>query len=268
MANEVVKKEPKKENAIVAKLNGEWKKAIEDALPSKSECGRFIAMAMSQLTDPKVGPRLQQCSTSSFYNCIIKAARTGIMPDGVNAYLIPYGTECQLQFSYKGLCDMAIREGIAVRFIGDTVRKNDIFKWSNGELVEHTPIAWDEEERGDIVGVWTRAFLPDGSHKDKRLSVKEIDEIRKKSQNSGGVWKEWYEEMAIKSCLKRMFKTMRNTPRLQAAIDADNENYNLGSPIGRREARNQIDGLIDDNDGDDKAHEKITNSKSPLDDEK
>jgi recombination protein RecT len=162
------------------------------------------------------------------------------MPDGVNAYLIPYGRECTLQFSYKGLCDMAIREGIALKFASDIVRKNDIFKWSNGELVEHTITAWDEEERGEVVGVWVRAYLPDNEgkfnpdlHVDERMSEKDIQKVRSKSQNINGVWKEWFDEMAKKSCLKRMFKKMRNTPNLAEAIAEDNKEFKLDGQFDR-----------------------------------
>ena len=242
MANEVVKSEaqtpaPQKTiKGMLASPDSAWGKELAKVLPSPREVARFMSCALDQLADPKVGAKLARCTLPSFYNAIKKSARSGILPDGVNAYLIPYGTECTLQFSFKGLCDMAIREGIAIKFDADVVRANDVFKWSNGQLVEHTVLSWDDESRGDIVGVWVRAYLPntDGSynpdlHVDERMSKAQVEKVRSKSQNPNGTWAEWYEEMMKKVCLKRMFKRMRNTPNMSEAINEDNKEFNLGA---------------------------------------
>ena len=275
MANEVVKTDNKggtvinsgkNIKAMLVDPNSSWAKELAKVLPSPKEVARFMACAMNQLANPKTGKALAICTQTSFYNCIIQSARSGILPDGVNAYLIPYKDICQLQYSYRGLCDMAIREGIATHFASDIVRSEDVFVWRNGELAEHSPSGWTDKERGEIVGVWVRAYLPTGVHTDMRMSKDEVDKVRAKSQNPNGVWKEWYEEMMKKTCLKRLFKTMQNTPKLSEAIATDNENYNLNNPKGKREAKNQIEGLVDE-EQEPKEPEKI-DSKSPLDDEK
>ena len=221
-----------KSQSIAGMLSREgspWKRELAKVLPNETEVARFMAVALLQLSDPKVGGKLARCTKESFYNSIMSSARSGILPDGTNGYLIPYGTTCTLQFSYRGLCDMAIRNGIATHFASDIVRRNDVFVWRNGCLVEHTVEGWDDEERGDVVGVWCRAFLPDGQTQDMRMSKKDIEKVRSKAQ-SDNVWSEWWEEMAKKACLKRLFKTMRNTPQLAEAIKVDNELYDLSKP--------------------------------------
>lgn len=223
--------------SMLANPDTSWGRELTKVLPSAKMVAKFMSCALAQLADPKVGTKLAACTTASFYNAIMKAGRVGILPDGVNAYLIPYGKECTLQFSYRGLCDMAIREGIATKFVADIVCRNDTFIWRNAELIEHTPAGWDEEERGDIVGVWVRVFLPDGSTKDERMSVSEVEKIRAKSQNPGGTWREWYGEMMKKSCLKRLFKTMQNTPTMADIIAEDNKEFNLDKPSFDRSNR-------------------------------
>ena len=221
-----------KSQSIAGMLSREgspWKRELAKVLPNETEVARFMAVALLQLSDPKVGGKLARCTKESFYNSIMSSARSGILPDGTNGYLIPYGTTCTLQFSYRGLCDMAIRNGIATHFASDIVRQNDVFVWRNGCLVEHTVEGWDDDERGEVVGVWCRAFLPDGQTQDMRMSKKDIEKVRSKAQ-SDNVWSEWWEEMAKKACLKRLFKTMRNTPQLVEAIKADNELYDLSKP--------------------------------------
>jgi phage RecT family recombinase len=218
-----------------------WKRELAKVLPNETEVARFMAVALLQLSDPKVGGKLARCTKESFYNSIMSSARSGILPDGTNGYLIPYGTTCTLQFSYRGLCDVAIRNGIATHFASDIVRRNDVFVWRNGCLVEHTVDGWDDEERGEVVGGWCRAFLPDGQTQDMRMSKKEIEKVRSKAQ-SDNVWSEWWEEMAKKACLKRLFKTMRNTPQLAEAIKADNELYDLSksSSLKKRVVSNRV----------------------------
>lgn len=221
-----------KSQSIAGMLSREgspWKRELAKVLPNETEVARFMAVALLQLSDPKVGGKLARCTKESFYNSIMSSARSGILPDGTNGYLIPYGNTCTLQFSYRGLCDMAIRNGIATHFASDIVRRNDVFVWRNGCLVEHTVEGWDDEERGEVVGVWCRAFLPNGQTQDMRMSKKDIEKVRSKAQ-SDNVWSEWWEEMAKKACLKRLFKTMRNTPQLAEAIKADNELYDLSKP--------------------------------------
>ena len=216
---------------MLANPDTAWGKELSKVLPSPSDVARFMACAMSQLADPKNGAKLTACTLSSFYNAIMKSARSGIVPDGVNGYLIPYGNECTLQFSYRGLCDMAIRERIATRFKADVVYSNDEFEWENAELKKHIPAGWDEEERGRIVGVWVGACIDDGTWVYERMSYKEIELVRSKSQNKNGVWATWWGEMAKKACLKRLFKKMRNTPSMQEAVNIDNESFKFNENV-------------------------------------
>lgn len=240
-----------KSQSIAGMLSREgspWKRELAKVLPNETEVARFMAVALLQLSDPKVGSKLARCTKESFYNSIMKSARSGILPDGMNGFLVPYGNTCTLQFSYRGLCDMAIRNGIATNFISEVVRENDTFIWKNGCLVDHTISGWEDDERGAIKGVWCRAFLPDGNTKDMRISKSDIEKIRSKAQ-SDNVWSEWWEEMAKKACLKRLFKTMRNTPQLAEAIKADNELYDLSKPSSpkKRVVSNRVFDDIEDN---------------------
>ena len=49
--------------------------------------------------------------------------------------------------------------------------------------------------------------------------------------------------MAKKACIKRLFKTMRNTPQLAQIVATDNENFDLDKkPNGaKRTAENKLD---------------------------
>ena len=202
-----------------------WGKELAKALPSPKSVGRFMSVCLAQLADPKVGGALSQCSSSSFFNCILKCARNDILPDGVNAFLVPYGNVCTLLISARGLCDWLKRHGVVRDVNGYVVYENDEFEMDMGVVKRHTfDFRNTKREEESVMGVWCRAILPDGSAKDKWMGVSDIEKIRKCAQ-SDNVWSKWYDQMAIKSCIKRLAKTLENTPALENFLAVDNEGY-------------------------------------------
>lgn len=211
--------------AMLHDENSSWGKELAKVLPSPKMVGRFMSVCLGQLSDPKVGTKLAQCTPASFYNCVLKSARNDIMPDGVNAFLIPYGSVCQLQISAKGMCDWLKRHKIVKDINGWVVYENDQFEMNMGKVTKHTfDFRNTERESEKVMGVWCRAILPDGVEKDMWIGVTDIEKIRKCAQSDAN-WSKWYDQMAIKSCIKRMCKTMENTPELADFLAVDNEEY-------------------------------------------
>ena len=202
-----------------------WGKELAKALPSPKSVGRFMSVCLAQLADPKVGGALARCSSSSFFNCILKSARNDILPDGVNAFLIPYSNTCTLQISARGFCDWLKRHGVVKDINGYVVHENDEFEMDMGVVKRHTfDFRNTGRENEKIMGVWCRAVLPDGTTKDMWMGVSDIEKVRQCAQ-SDNVWSKWYDQMAIKSCIKRLVKTLENTPALENFLAVDNEGY-------------------------------------------
>jgi len=211
--------------AMLHDENSAWSKELAKVLPSPKMVGRFMSVCLGQLSDPKVGSNLARCTPASFYNCILKSARNDIMPDGVNAFLIPYGDVCQLQISAKGMCDWLKRHKIVKDINGWMVYENDQFEMNMGKVTKHTfDFRNTKRESEKVMGVWCRAILPDGTEKDMWVGVSDIEKIRACAQSDKN-WGKWYDQMAIKSCIKRMCKTMENTPELADFLAVDNEEY-------------------------------------------
>ena len=95
---------------IVKALGPELKKA----LPSVMTLERFTRIALSALNNT---PELQKCTPMSFIAALLNAAQLGLEPNTPlgQAYLIPYKNkgvlECQFQIGYKGLIELAYRNG-------------------------------------------------------------------------------------------------------------------------------------------------------------
>ena len=87
---------------------------IKKALPTVLTPERFTRIALSALNNT---PALQKCTPMSFLAALMNAAQLGLEPNTPlgQAYLIPYKNkgvlECQFQIGYKGLIDLAYRNG-------------------------------------------------------------------------------------------------------------------------------------------------------------
>ena len=63
------------------------------------------------ITEISKNPRLLKCSRESVLTSAMEACQLGLVPNSVQglAYLIPYGTRCQLITGYKGLISLALQ---------------------------------------------------------------------------------------------------------------------------------------------------------------
>lgn len=163
----------------------------------------------------------------SVLDCLYKCAARKILPDGYNAYLIPYqgkNPTCSLQIDYKGLVDCAIREGVILDADAKEVCENDDFYWNCGDVER---FSFDfRKPRGQMCGICAWVVLPDGRKKWHYMSKDELQVIRSCVRDTS-IWDKWGTEMAKKSALRRIFKTLRNTPRLNDMVELDNEAFDV-----------------------------------------
>lgn len=188
----------------------QWTKAysnqIAKALPSVLTPERFSRMVLTAITKT---PKLANCRPESFIGSMLTAAQLGLEPNTPlgQAYLIPYGNECQFQIGYKGLIDLAYRSGEFQCIMSEIVYENDKFEFEyglNAKLV-HKPCMG---ERGSMKWVYAMYKLKDGGYS---FVVKSIDDIirhgKKYSKTyNNGPWQSAFEEMAKKTVIKQLLK--------------------------------------------------------------
>lgn len=165
---------------------------------------------------------------NSQLDALYKCASRKILPDGYNCNLIPYiGREekrVDVSIDFKGLVDIAIREGIILDCDAKEVCENDDFEWSMGEIKR-----WSidfRKPRGEVFGYCAWAVLPDGKKKWSFMSTDEIAAVRKCAKTQM-IWNKWEGEMSKKTVIRRLFKTLRNTPKLVNLMELDNEAYDM-----------------------------------------
>lgn len=200
---------------------------IRKALPAVITPERFTRIALSALNNT---PALQQCSPMSFISALLNAAQLGLEPNTPlgQAYLIPYKNkgqmEVQFQVGYKGLIDLAYRNGNMQTIQAQTVYENDYFEYEYGldpKLV-HKPAYSD---RGEISYFYGLFKTVNGGFGFSVMSKADMDNYArtysKAFASDYSPWKSSYEEMAKKTVIKQALKYAPIKTDFQRALSTD-----------------------------------------------
>lgn len=198
--------QPKKTPETIQEYIVSMKSGIAAALPSVMTPERFTRIALSAVSS---NPKLQQCNPGSFLAAMMNAAQLGLEPNTPlgQAYLIPYGNQCQFIVGYKGLLDLAWRSGEVLDVQAEVVCANDIWEYELGlnPKLRHVPA---EGDRGDPVRYYAIIRTKDGGSVSAVMSKTDvINHAQKYSKSySSGPWKANFDEMAKKTLLRRVLK--------------------------------------------------------------
>lgn len=231
--NQVAKQTEKK---TVAYYLENSKHQIAQALPA---CGltidRFTRLALSTLNQ---SPDLQKCDTASFMKAMMTCAQLGIEPSPVlgTCYLLPFNnrkankTEVQFILGYKGMITLARRSGEILSMSVRPVYANDVFKIGFGmeDKLEHIPYGCREDqdfaEPGAFRGVYMVCKFKDGGHLIDYMPKAEIERHRAKSlAKDFGPWKDFYEEMALKTIIRKNFKYLPSSTDTIHAVETSDD---------------------------------------------
>lgn len=195
------------------------KKQIAVALPKHMDADRMSRVALTALLKT---PKLAQCSQESFMQCVLSCSQLGIEPDGRLAHLIPYGKDCTLIIDYKGLVALARRSGNVATIHADVVCENDDFVYDSGCIKRH--VVDFKKPRGDVYAAYAKVQMKDGTEQCEVLSKDEIEAVRNRSRAKGsGPWVTDWNEMAKKTCFRRLSKWLELSPEYRNAVAIDDD---------------------------------------------
>lgn len=178
---------------------------ISGALPDSFNKQRFALNFVSLIQDK---PELQKYSKEVLATALVRSAQDNL--DALNNEVYIYkGYNDKLTYtpSYKGLRKMAIEK--SVRPIKDIYAK-PIY---DGDTVEETFMDGEAKlvyksnfmKRGNWIGVFAVCVFKDNSEIYELMDMADINAIKAKSRNSGA-WKDFPQEMAKKSVIRRLCK--------------------------------------------------------------
>ena len=182
-----------------------YEREIAKALPSVITPERFARMATTAVTQT---PALATCTPQSFIGAMLTAAQLGLEPNTPlgQAYLIPYGSNCQFQLGYRGLIELAHRSGDIKSIEAHVVYANDEFDFEFGldPKLKHKPA---KRDRGDATWVYAVYHTKEGGYGFEVMSVEDINRHKAKySKAKNSPWNDAWDEMAKKTVIKKVLK--------------------------------------------------------------
>lgn len=210
-----------KQHPINKVLNSESFKTEISKVLNGISCEKMIRMA---LTDMRTNQKLACCTTESICSSLFVAAQLGLEPGSHrgHAWLIPYGSECKIMIGYKGLIELAYRSGKVSSISADCVEEDDDFTVISGSDTRliHKP----QYRGGEIRVVYAYAHMRDGGFHFSVISKKDIDALKKSSSQ---IWKDHWKEMAKKTAIRRLIKTLPLTTLEESILNVLEENKDI-----------------------------------------
>ncbi len=174
---------------------------------------------------------LQKCDPDSIRTAVANISLTGatLNPALQQAFLIPRKGKCCLDFSYRGLCKIAVDSDSVYDIDAAAVFEGDDFYYELGlnPRLEHVPAKCEDETKPrKVIAAYAIATLHHGIKKFVVLDREKIERARKSSQTST-VWNAHYDEMAKKTAVKLLYKLLPQTERMSTAVSVLNEHEGL-----------------------------------------
>ena len=181
--------------------------SVENALPKDFNRERFVQNCIAVMNE---NPQLAKINPAQVIQGLCKGAYLGLDFLNRECYLIPYGNSVQFQTDYRGEKKFVRRYSIrpVLDIYAKVVREGDEF---SEEIVDGQPkINFKPKpfSNGNILGAFAIVLYKDGGMEYETMSVEDINNVRNnysKASNSKA-WKYSFDQMCIKTCLRRLAK--------------------------------------------------------------
>jgi len=186
---------------------------------------------------------LRAINHESIKNAVVNIALTGatLNPALQQAFLIPRKIKgvlsCCLDFSYRGLAHIAVDSGSVINIQARAVFKGEHFYFEYGlnPKLEHIPVLLDDEDgkgvqkpRPRVIASYAIGTLPSGVKQFVVCDREKIERARKTSTAPNSpMWRDHYDEGAIKTAIKLLYKQLPQTKRMSDAIHIVNQHEGI-----------------------------------------
>ena len=247
--------ESEAKNKVFA-LMKKYEKSLSKVLPKHLDAERMQWLVVNSV---RKTPELAGCTPASFLNSVMLAANLGLEIRDRSAYLIPFGSECQLMIDYRGKLELARRAGVGSVHL-ELIRAADPWHYrvtQKGPDFRHDPqVLKTVIERGEIVAGYMIADLGKKIPQLCVVPLEKIEERRRRSKKgckhltladirklnaidlpfrdrNRTPWTTDYDAMAMKTVAHIACNLLPQTPDLMLSqqIDDANDTENVRIPV-------------------------------------
>jgi recombination protein RecT len=197
---------------------------LRNALPAHMPPERFIRVV---LTAVQQNPDLLACTRQSLWNASMRAAQDGLLPDGRDGAIVPYKDVATWMPMIGGLLKRFRNSGQFKSIATNVVRQGEEFTYwidEHGEHMRHVP----GDGQGELVKVYAMAETKDGGVMIRVMPIVDVEKRRKASKvPQGPMWRDWYEEAAMKTVLRNLAKHLPMSSDLDDLVRRDDDLYDF-----------------------------------------
>lgn len=235
----------------IATLKGEgMMTALKAVLPPSMSVEKFIAIASAEIKSPALA---KVTEPSSIVLSVYHAAKLGLSLNKHmgEAYLVPFSdyksgkTLAQFIPGYKGVIKLARQAGVKDIQVTMVYEKDEFSWWEDETGTHYKLIPTMEAKPGKMVAVVTRAVLEDGTVSvllSRRNKLDKIKDMAMKKTRGSGPWKDWEDEMYLKTAVKQHCKLLPQSEQTAMAFRQDDAFE--GAPVDG-EVPEELAGIID-----------------------
>lgn len=229
--------------AIATRPKNEVERYLEESIGD-------LAVACSKFVKPETvvqivglccyrNPKILECDRPSILHSVIQGTSLGFSfhPSAGEAYLVPRFNKklnakiCEFQPGYQGLRKLAVESGQVNLVKAELVREGDVFRVTHSPELEffHEP-KLSNTFNTPVTHAYAWAKLATGEHVIEVIGIDEIEYVRSRSTTpDGGPWQTDYGEMAKKTAIRRLAKSLPKTPKFVAAIEAFDGQFDMST---------------------------------------
>ncbi len=209
---------------IIGKLNEVWS--------SPQMANSFMSSVISVANG---NPQLRRAQPMSIIGAAMVAAtmQLQVVPTLGQAYLVPYGSQCQLQVGYLGLLQLCQRSGQFKKILAAPVHEGE---YVSGDEFDEDYVFDKKQRKSDkVIGYMAKFELLNGFTK---VAYWEIDKVKAHAQKFSQAfragynspWRSDFDAMAQKTVLKSILKFAPKSIEMQKAVTFDQAVVNTNVP--------------------------------------
>lgn len=164
-------------------------------------------------------PSIMHADPKSIVEAVSRAASWGIVPQGTHhtGWFVLYGdpqrgkATLQLIPGYGAMISMAVARGVCASIRAGLVYEGDVFEWCEGTepKIVHRPQP-ERSEHAQITHAYAIAHFRDAGVPPQfvvldRAYLARLQDASRGSKHPSSPWRKWFEKMAMKSAVRRLF---------------------------------------------------------------